>query len=188
MSEHATSIETSSPSNVKEILSKGLIPLLDLEKASIVRQLEDMSVTQAELGRLLGDAMQQSSETWHDNAPADAVNQESRALEGRAKSLLTILRNSIDISAPSNAETAITVGSHVVVQFDGDDQDTHFFLSGAVRDLELPEALSECEVVTVSSPIGSTLLGKSAGETASYTGPRDRAIIIHIRNIMHANA
>lgn len=165
---------------VKTVLESGRIPLLPFEEHFLRQRLGKLSVKQQELGKLLGEAMNQSSETWHDNAPADAINHESEQLVKEARQIGEALLNSVGVSYPDAEQEGVTIGSIAGVRYAGDEEPTPVLLTGYVR--QLPESIdsdlpADLEVCTVRSPLGQALLGLTSGEATSYTANQRRIAI-----------
>lgn len=101
--------------------------------------------------------MNQSSETWHDNAPFDVVRDKQTLLNMELKNLRSIRSESQKVvSKPSKK---VIIGSKVE-------------LVGASR-LELMiggnwvgrEKVGSCMLISCESPIAQLLLGKKVGDT-----------------------
>jgi len=141
----------------------------------LLADLARLGVEQTELGVLLGEAMDQSSETWHDNAPVDAVNNQSRILARRAEGLISGLGSALLLDYPHPNDQAATIGSIVGVRYPGETSTDNLFLTGMCRtapafkdDAPFP---TEFDVVTARSPLGEALLGLTIGGTALYNAP-----------------
>lgn len=131
------------------------------------------------------EAMNQTSETWHDNAAADAVTQASQNLAKSAKETNRILNNSDVFEYTANPEDGVTLGSFVTVRYGASDEPDYFYLTGTTRLLtdEIQAALPPTEdinVITVFSPVGKALLGTKVGESTKFTTPADRVIDLHV--------
>lgn len=165
---------------VKTVLESGRIPLLPFEEYLLRQRLGKLGIKQQELGKLLGEAMNQSSETWHDNAPADAINRESEQLVKEARQIGETLLNSVGVPYPGAGQEGATVGSIVGVRYAEDEEPTPVLLTGYVR--QLPETAdgglsADLDVCTVRSPLGQALLGLTTGEATSYTANQRRISI-----------
>lgn len=173
---------------IAQYLQQGLSPVLPFEEGAIQGTLDTLANEQSSLGKELGAAMRQSSETWHDNAPAEAVASQSIIVAARAKLAHAGLANSINIGYPEETFPYATLGSLVEITYQGDDTPEHVYLTGIVRDLEtinrltnadLPESV---DVVTVSSPLGMSLLDGQEGDTRMYS-VNDKNFAVHIRAV-----
>ena len=157
---------------IRELLRQGQYPILAFERALLRLELERFGVEQGVLGKLLGEAMEQSSETWHDNAPADAINHESRILSQRAEKTITQLDSAVVVTYPEADYTTVTLGSILGIMRPGDTNIELLLLTGLSRNAPhlrgnklVPGGL---DVVTVHSPIGEAVLGLELGSIASY--------------------
>lgn len=161
---------------ITDALSRGLSPILPFETDTASDLLRNLNAKQEELGATLGDAMRQSSETWHDNAPADAINAESKTVTARALRTINILTNAVVIDYTATEEDGATLGSLVTIYYDADDME-EVMITGSVR--ELPNDIDELvkknatpdidlSIITVGSPLGIALLGKRPGERAEF--------------------
>lgn len=157
---------------LRQLIADGKIPVLPFEVDSLHGTMRQHIADQARLGKLLGEAMEQSSETFHDNAPADAIEDEAYILVSRVGGTKQAIRGAVEFSYPDEVSTAVTLGSIVEISYDGDDDDREtVYMTGYVREVDflelgLPEHV---EVVTLSSPLGSSLLGLKEGDEAVYT-------------------
>ena len=158
---------------IGSLAEQGQIPLLPFEDRDLRRELVGLGEKQAHLGVLLGEARRQSSETWHDNAPADAVNAEGTIVASRAQSIIDALRGALICEYPAGDETTITLGSLVGLRFGNSDELEYYLLTGFSRmaptftdGVKTPETFG---VATVQSPMGKELLGRKVGDQASYS-------------------
>ncbi len=74
-----------------QTIEKGELPILPFELEAAKCAMEKLIAEQDELGRTLREAMDQSSETWHDNAPAEAISSASVVLAESARPIQRIL-------------------------------------------------------------------------------------------------
>lgn len=171
--------------SIQETLKEGKLPLLPFEKKLLESELENLANKQNNLSKLLGEAMSQSSETWHDNAPADSINHEARLVSDRASSIQELLFSSTIYDYPDDNET-ITLGSIVSVEFSPDVVDD-IFISGSLRDISDRDTefdfLSNMDIATLQSPMGKALLGKKTGEKIkiNFGGNSNEIVIRDIR-------
>jgi transcription elongation GreA/GreB family factor len=157
---------------IKRSIEAGHAPMLPFERDLLLADITKHGAHQKELAGLISEAMDQTSETWHDNAPADAIFAQSHLLGKRAEQTLTELRSAAIFEYPKPGNRSILLGSIVEVNYPGETESEHVLLTGVSRiapevraDAPVP---SEFEVVTVRSPLGEALLGREEGETAVY--------------------
>lgn len=161
---------------ILKIIKAGEVPVLPFELDVAQNQLEEYKNEQDALGEDLGNAMRQSSETWHDNAPAEALSYASKILTERAKALLSLIDNAVVFDLPAKHSNEVTLGSLVGVLVDGDAQIT-VGLVGAIRELPIDiqrgvENLAGFQVATISSPMGAALLGLKLHQSGSFLTPQ----------------
>lgn len=164
---------------LRNAISDGRIPVLPFELELLHAQMRFFIGEQERLGRLLGEAMEQSSETFHDNAPADAIEDDAIVLVKRVAMLQDAIRRIDTFIYPEVRSEIVTLGSLVEIVY-GDDEPEVVFLTGYVRELgdefNLPDSI---EVVTVSSPLGGCLLDTREGEYCEYgAGGRKHIVTI----------
>jgi transcription elongation factor GreA len=104
-----------------------------------------------EAARALGDLSE--------NGDYHAAKDQQGQMEARIRTLEGILRDAVVVEA---AGSAVGVGSVVEIRFQGDD-DTEKYLVGHIE-----ERHDAYEVVSPGSPLGASLMGKSAGDKADY--------------------
>jgi len=132
--------------------------------------LEALAAEQRNMAVVRAEAMSQSSETWHDNAPADAANLEASRVTSAAKALVRLLGTPI-IDYPPEASPIIEIGSFVLLDIWG--MRVGAAVVGASQiyqesDLAGVEGTDENMFVGVNSALGLAILGRSAGNQGSY--------------------
>jgi transcription elongation GreA/GreB family factor len=163
---------------IKGFIEQGLIPMLPFEHAVLWEQLRQASIDRDVLSQLMAEALDQSSETWHDNAPVEVLNDSSTNLYDRARNVGKALKHSLLIESPGHDYPRVTIGSVVYVSFNGGDPEP-IFISGSLR--ELPNHLHpDITVATLASPLGQAIFGKTDGKTAKYeVNGRQITVTIH---------
>ena len=161
-----------SPNNQSAILSlleAGKTPVLPFEYEQLSEQLARYGTDQLQLGRLLGDAMEQSSETWHDNSPAEAAHYEANLLNKKAEQVISGLGAAALIDYPNSADDKVTLGSLVGIRYQDDDEEFRMLLTGFCRKADVKtDERHDYEVITIKSPVGSALIGKMVGQQIEY--------------------
>jgi len=164
--------EKNTPDTIRKLLQAGNTPLLPYEYDFLKEQLIKLGVEQKQLGKLLGQAMEQSSETWHDNAPADAVNHQSRVLSKKAEKVIEGLGTAAHVDYPRRGLGSITLGSVIGVVYSGETDPDYLLVAGFCRERPniKPSApfSTRMDIATVCSPLGAALLGLGLGDTANY--------------------
>lgn len=133
-----------------------------------------------ELSTHIAASMAQSSETWHDNAPADALFQELYQLDNRESKLVVASRFLLRVPYPTPEVTFATIGSRLVCEMHGDE-----FKLDIVGNLPIYESDTEEEGVergSISAPMPRALLGTVSDQTATVD-MGDRLLEIRVLDI-----
>jgi transcription elongation factor GreA len=109
-----------------------------------------------------------------ENGGYHAAKEEQGKQEARIRQLVDLLNKAKVGEAP--ADTGVVVpGMTVTVRFSDGDEET--FLLGS-REV----AVGDIEVYSEKSPLGSAILGKRSGDSASYELPNGRSVTVEIVN------
>jgi transcription elongation GreA/GreB family factor len=158
--------------HVKQLLKEGRHPVLPFEKDILTVELTKLGVQKKDLAQLMGEAMGQSSETWHDNAPADVINHEAKVWADRAGRVLSGLNTALLLEYPRLNGHIATLGSIVGITYPGDSEVDNVLLTGMCRTAPSLEDSAPCtgelSVATIHSPLGAAILGLKAGCIAPY--------------------
>lgn len=133
------------------------IVILDTDKAYARARIEELQKAILDLGPEFYEVFNQSSETWHDNAPFDALRDRQSVLDAELQQLRTILRNAA-ISVPKPKKNAIGIGSAVTLS-----NEKVYFIAGDWT----PHAGQTREgamVVSCQAPLAVELVGKKVGD------------------------
>jgi transcription elongation GreA/GreB family factor len=134
--------------------------ILDEDKEYIRQRIAELQQQIQDLGPEFYEVFNQSSETWHDNAPFDALRDKQSVLDAELQSLRRALRNSA-VSVPKPPKGKVGIGSTVhlsdgrIVFVAGD----YTPYAGQVRDGAV--------VVSCQTPLAQSLLGLGVGEILS---------------------
>jgi transcription elongation factor GreA len=131
--------------------------------------------SRAEISRRIADAREEGD--LRENGGYHAAREEQSKAESRILQLEAMLASARVGETPKD-EGVVDAGMEVTVRFDGD-TDTETFLLGAreVLALDTNVALS---VYSPQSPLGSAILGKSPGDTATFTAPNGRQVSVEV--------
>lgn len=154
-------------------INKKIHPLLPHELPLLRRDFERLAEIQDEHSRLLGEAMQQSSETFHDNAPAEAVQNEQEVLMRRVKPIAYIIRNHNIIPYPEEVDESVAIGSRVGISINGNEP----FQIDIVgyRDADWQD--DDIDQVHHEAPLAASLLGSVVGqETIAVIGDVEKSV------------
>lgn len=147
---------------INEDLENGLSPMLKSEYELAVASLNKYINKHKDILAEYRLAMTESSETYHDNAPAESAMLSAKSLEGQIDTLSKKLENSSLYEDDFNSEV-VTLGSEVEILYEGDEESEKFILMGANLNTE-----NINNVITISSPIGRAIIGKSTGEIVEF--------------------
>jgi len=114
MSELATYIRSASE------LQPNFTYALPYESRRLHEQVQGIRDKRHILSGHISDAMEQSSETWHDNAPADALFGEMYQLDSRESSLAVAARFLIKVPYPTAEIGFVTIGTRVECEMAGE--------------------------------------------------------------------
>jgi len=141
------------------VMQKELI-ILDEDKAWAKARIAELEKTIQDLGPEFYDVFNQSSETWHDNAPFDALRDRQSVLDAELQQLKAILRNSLP-GVPRPQDGYIGIGSEVVVEDEAGAR-KHYFIAGDWTPLA-GQMRGMATVVSRNAPLATKLLDKWIG-------------------------
>ena len=104
------------------------------------------------------DAVDISSETWHDNPAFDEIQQQAKMSFNQFKKLEVVLKDAVVIDVPP-ADGSAQIGTRIVFSWNGDDTDTDSIVLTGYAVPGSPE-----EEVSTASPLGQLLLGAKPGD------------------------
>lgn len=170
-----------------DMVANGAVPTLPFELEELKLEFEDLVIQQEVNGKLLGEAMSDSSETWHDNAAADTINAASVGLTSKAKAIIKRLREAVVIEYPSSEDDEATLGSLVYLSFNGGSPEPMLITAITPRLSEVysNQVPHDCEVVTMTSPLGMVLVGAKAGQqvTCDVNGRRLSITVVSVSQL-----
>jgi len=145
--------------------------ILDEDKAYAARRIAELQKEILGLGPEFYEVFNQSSETWHDNAPFDALRDRQSLLDAELQKLRQVLRDSLPgVPRPKRGQAGI--GS-VVELSDG----RRYFIAGDWTP-HAGQTKDGAVVISRKTPIAAALLGKKAG--AAVTAGKRQATITAI--------
>jgi|GEM_PF-1365860 len=158
--------------NTGEMITTTGKEILQSRIAKLERELEELRVSKAEAAEVGGNA-------WHENAQFEFIEQEERRLMRQLADTKEVLARA-KIVEISETGSIIQIGSTVVVEWD-DGETATVTIRGA------HEANPAAGVISFKSPLGTSLLGASAGDSRTYT-VGDRHMTITVRSILRKEA
>ncbi len=141
----------------------------DLEYA--VKRGHELALEIKNLGLEFGDAFTQSSETWHDNAPFEAVRDKQSVLAAELAHIRQVIRTSA-VALPKTKRGRAGYGSLVTLS-----NGKTYKIAG---DWTPHAGRSAGGIITVSakSPIGAELIGKKLQDTVAVGSKTEQIIAI----------
>lgn len=137
--------------------------VLDEDKQWAREQIAKIEKAIQDMGPEFNVALNESNETWHDNAPFDALRDEQALLVADMQNLKEILFKAA-IGIPKPRAGKIGIGHRVSVEQNG--KTHHYFLAGHWS-RRIGHVHDGAMVVSCVSPIGSVLLGAKLGQTVT---------------------
>lgn len=112
-----------------------------------------------------------------ENGGYHAAREEQSKSEARILQLEDMLSRARVGETPAN-NGIVEAGMEVTVRFEGA-SDTETFLLGAREVLALDDSV-DVSVYSPQSPLGSAIVGKKPGDTATFTAPNDKRVSVEI--------
>jgi transcription elongation GreA/GreB family factor len=148
--------------------------LLPHEMVLVERDFDAFAERQREHGELLGEAMDQSAETFHDNNPAEIIVSDQEVLRRGAKNLLYIFRHHVVVPYPEETEPQVALGSRVTVSIEGGEAFEVDIVG--YRDSDRDD---DVEQVSYYSPLGRALISGAQGdERRAEVGGREKSVAV----------
>lgn len=131
------------------------------------------------LGPEFHDVFNQSSETWHDNAPFDALRDRQSVLDAERQQLKHVLRRALP-AVPPQRPGRIGVGSLAEV-VDEKERIARYFVAGdwTARAGQLYDGAI---IMSARAPLASLLMGKKRGELIYFRGRKIQIISVEARS------
>ncbi len=139
--------------------------VLDEDKAWARERIAVLEAEIQALGPEFYDVFNQSSETWHDNAPFDALRDRQSVLDAERQQLKLILRSALP-KAPHQWRDRVGIGSKVVTR-DEKGNERGYFIAGDWTPRAGRRA-DEAVIVSAKAPIAQVLLGARKDEVVVF--------------------
>ena len=134
--------------------------VLDADKLWARNRIAELQKAIQDLGPEFNIALTQSNETWHDNAPFDALRDTQAVLVAEMQNLKQVLFKAA-ISVPKPKKAKVSIGSRVSVTHKGRNQ--MYLLTGHWSP-SVGKKQDGALVVSCGSPVGSVLFGAKVGD------------------------
>ena len=141
-------------------MKKELI-ILHEDKIWVRKRITELEKAIQELGPEFYDVFNQSSETWHDNAPFDALRDRQSVLDAELQQLKSVLRSGL-LEVPKQKEGITGIGSRVTLEDEGGTRSQYLVAgdwtpyAGQIKNGAL--------VISAQAPLAQQLLGKKVGD------------------------
>jgi transcription elongation GreA/GreB family factor len=148
--------------------------ILEEDKTLARQRIADIEREILEMGPAFYEALNQTSETWHDNAPFDALREKQAVLAAE----LRTLKENLGKSAPTlpNPDTQKVSIDTKLKQEDKTKKPQHYLLAGHWT-YRLGEFIGKHMIISCQSPLGASLLGKQIGDTVTLPNKRQLTVI-----------
>lgn len=138
--------------------------ILPEDRQWLERRIAELEQSIKYLGPEFHEVLNQSSETWHDNAPFDAVREKQDLLVAERMQLKSIFDQSL-LKIPARQPNVVAVGSIITLQ---KATHTNRILIAGDWSPRSGKIVGEVLVVSRKSPIAQAVLGKSVGDQTDF--------------------
>ncbi len=129
----------------------------------------------AQLAARIGEARDEGD--LRENGGYHAAKEEQGKQEARIRQLEDMLRRA-EVGERKPDDGVVEPGMIVTIRFEGDPE-TETFLLGSRELLALDRSV-DLDVYSPQSPLGSAILDKSRGDSATYDAPNGRSVTVEI--------
>jgi transcription elongation GreA/GreB family factor len=148
--------------------------ILEEDKKLATQRIATIEREILELGPAFHEALNQTSETWHDNAPFDALREKQAVLVAELQTLKETLSKSSP-SVPASPADKVGIGAHVKLENKAKKTYHRYMLAGHWT-FRLGEFINDHMVISCQSPLGALLLGKKIGESVTLPNKQELTI------------
>lgn len=134
--------------------------ILAEDKQWLEARIRELEQTIQDLGPDFYDVFNQSSETWHDNAPFEALRDKQSVLFSELSALKRVRAHAV-LGLPKKKPGVVNIGSVVIIK------GKKIFVAGSWT----PRAgtkKDEATIVSAESPLAQAILGKKPGHETAY--------------------
>ncbi len=138
--------------------------VLDEDKTWARARVEELEGAIKELGPEFYEVFNQSSETWHDNAPFDALRDRQSVLDAELQQLRRVLRDSMP-ALPKEKKGIVGIGSTIVIERKG--REYRYFIAGDWT-YRAGMAVDDVVIVSAKAPIAEVFTGRRVGASSVF--------------------
>lgn len=146
--------------------SQHLLYVLKEDKDWALERVQQLEQEIVALGPEFNEALNQSSETWHDNAPFDALRDRQAILASELQQIKNVLHNMAP-SIPRQIKSKIGIGARVVV-YNKHLKRTLSFLVAGDWTARSGEIINGAKVISIKTPMAQALIGRGVGEETIF--------------------
>lgn len=147
--------------------------VLPADKAWAYNRISELEKQIDSLGPEFEEVFAQSSETYHDNAPFDALRDKQSLMAAQRHALKQVV-NKAAISCPVPAKNTVGIGSRVVVEEGGK---THSFYISGHWSPHTGTVQNGAMVITCASPLGQALIDTKVASLAVMQNPGRQLLV-----------
>lgn len=140
--------------------------ILDTDKTHAIQRIAELEAEIQSLGPEFYDVFNQSSETWHDNAPFEALRDRQSLMAAELQKLRTVLRQSAT-SIPKQKKGSVGIGSIVHTTNLATNKQMTYLIAGDWTP-HAGQTVDGMLVISRRSPLGAVLINKKAGDTVTF--------------------
>ena len=151
---------------------KKLLRILDEDRKLAMARIAELEKLIQALGPEFHVALTQSSESWHDNAPFDALRERQGALVAELVSLKSALSHALT-SVPHQPKDVVGIGSVVEAKILDGNEVKRIFVAGdwTMRTGSRADWLAQPTIiVSAQSPIARAMMGRKIGDEFTFRG------------------
>lgn len=116
-----------------------------------------------------------------ENSEYDEAKNTQGLVENRITELEQMIKNAVVIDESELSVDSVSIGTHVTIQMEGDDEAEDYDIVGCTEADPLKGKISD------ESPVGHALMGKAVGATAEVLLPSGHTVIYKVLSITHAS-
>lgn len=139
--------------------------ILEEDKQWARQRIAELEKQIQDLGPEFYDVFNQSSETWHDNAPFDALRDRQSVLDAERQHLRNLLRKSA-VGVPKLKKGVVGIGSVVEIQ-DAKGRPHKYRIAGSWT-YRAGKLIDGVRIVSIETPIATALIGKKVGAQTKF--------------------
>lgn len=140
--------------------------ILEVDKIAARKRIEELNAEIQALGPRFYEVFNQSSETWHDNAPFEAVRDHQSLLAAELDTLKQVLRNCLP-SIPKQKKGVVGIGSKIQIRNLKSKKSTLYFIAGDWT-LQAGQTVDGAIIMSRKSPLALTLINKKVGDEVHF--------------------